>query len=482
MDLNEIKKLTGKGRHGGELKTVEFKTSTANLSSACQTLCGFLNADGGVVLIGVKDDGRLVGQHVTNNTRQEIAKEFKKFEPAAPINVSYVPLTEDQSIIAIEVPAGTHCPYIYDGRPYQRLESSTSIMPQHLYEQLLVKRGQLNYSWEEFLTEEYIIEDLDHDEIRKTIKQAVEANRISEDTSTDDVKNVLLRLELLKTDRLKNAAVVLFGKKTFPYFDQCTIQMARFHGNSKLEGFVDNQQVCGHAFKILAEANDFMRRHLNIASFYQPDSFVRIDKPTLPTPAVREALINAICHRNYQNHSAIHLSIFNDRLEIWNSGVLPKELTIEDLKKNHTSYPRNKLIADVFYRRGLIEKWGSGTTKMLAICQKHGLPEPQFDEYSGGLSVKFFFEEPIGPMLQPIHTSISSDKPNKRQRIRITKRQEQIIALLERFNELTAAAIQAQLSDYSISVRTLRNDLIYLKRLNIIDSNGRGKNAIWFKK
>ena len=85
-------------------------------------------------------------------------------------------------------------------------------------------------------------------------------------------------------------------------------------------------------------------------------------------------------------------------------------------------------------------------------------------------------------MLQPIHTSISSDKPNKRQRIRITKRQEQIIALLERFNELTAAAIQAQLSDYSISVRTLRNDLIYLKRLNIIDSNGRGKNAIWFKK
>lgn len=479
MDLNEIKKLTNKGPLGGELKTVEFKTSTANLASACQTLCGFLNADGGVVLIGVKDDGRLVGQHVTNNTRQEIAKEFKKFEPAVSINVSYVPLNKNQSIIAMKVPAGTHYPYVYDGRPYQRLESSTSIMPQHLYEQLIVKRGQLNYSWEEFLTEEHTVEDLDHDEIRKTIKQAIEANRIPETTSSsDDIKNILSHLELLKNNKLKNAAMVLFGKKPFPYFDQCAIQMARFKGTSKLDGFIDNQQVCGHAFAILAEANDFIRRHLNIASFYQPDSFIRIDKPTLPTMAVREALINAICHRNYQNHSAIHLAIFNDRLEVWNSGVLPKELTVEDLKKNHTSYPRNKLIADVFYRRGLIEKWGSGTTKMLAMCHKYGLPEPKFDEYSDGLSVTFLFEESIGPMIQPVH-SMASQQTTKRQRI--TKRQSEIIALLEKFQELTALSIQDQLLDRSMAARTLRDDLIFLKKHKIIDSRGRGKNAVWFK-
>jgi len=85
MNLNEIKKLTSEGQHGGELKTVEFKTSTSNLHTACQTLCGFLNHEGGVVLIGVKDEGRLVGQNVTNNTRQEIAREIKKFEPAPTI-------------------------------------------------------------------------------------------------------------------------------------------------------------------------------------------------------------------------------------------------------------------------------------------------------------------------------------------------------------------------------------------------------------
>ena len=264
MDLNEIKKLTNKGHQSGELKTVEFKTSTANLSSACQTLCGFLNTEGGVVLIGVKDDGRLVGQYVTNNTRQEIARAFKKFEPAAPINVSYVPLTEDQSIIAMEVPAGTHCPYIYDGRPYQRLESSTSIMPQHLYEQLLVKRGQLNYSWEEFLTEGYTIADLDHDEIRKTVKQAISAKRIPEDVSSEDQIDILSRLELIKDGKLKNAALVLFGKETFSKFSQCMIKMARFEGTSELDNFVDNQQVYGNAFKILTEANEFMRKHLNI--------------------------------------------------------------------------------------------------------------------------------------------------------------------------------------------------------------------------
>jgi ATP-dependent DNA helicase RecG len=480
MDLNEIKKLTNKDCCGGELKTVEFKTSTANLASACQTLCGFLNTEGGVVLIGVKDDGRLVGQQVTNNTRQEIARELKKFEPAAPINVSYVPLTEDQLIITMEVPAGTHCPYIYDGRPYQRLESSTSIMPQHLYEQLLVKRGQLNYSWEEFLTEEYTIADLDHDEIYKTVKQAVAAKRIPEDVLSEDRTDILSRLELTKNGKLKNAAVVLFGKETFPNFSQCMIKMARFQGTSELDDFVDNQQVYGHAFKILTEANEFMRKHLNIASFYQPDDFVRIDKPTLPSLVIREALINAICHRNYQNYSAITLAIFDDRLEVWNSGFLPKELKIEDLKKKHGSYPRNKLIAEVFYKRGLIERWGTGTLKMLERCREHGLPDPQFEEYSNGLSVKFLFETPIGPM-RITNTKACIKQPINKQEPILTMRQAKIIVLLEEFHELTALSIKEKLKDHVIATRTLRDDLIFLKKHNKIYSRGRGKNAVWFK-
>ena len=218
-----------------------------------------------------------------------------------------------------------------------------------------------------------------------------------------------------------------------------------------------------------------MRRHLNIASFYQADSFVRIDKPTLPVLAVREALINAICHRNYQSSAAITLAIFDDRLEIWNTGFLPKELGIEDLKKKHGSFPRNKLIADTFYKRGLIEGWGTGTLKMTERCLEYGLLEPQFYEYSNGLAVKFIFAEPIGPLRTK--TKISKlINPNER----IKKRQEEIIAILERFNELTSAEIKAQLS-FPIAARTLRDDLIALKRRGVINSRGRSNNAVWFK-
>ncbi len=159
--------------------------------------------------------------------------------------------------------------------------------------------------------------------------------------------------------------------------------MARFSGNNKLGNFLDNQRVQGHAFKLLAAAEAFIRRHLPIASFYQTEQFARVDKPSLPVLAVREALINAICHRDYSLHSSsISLAIFDDRLEIWNNGFLPKEITLEDLKHTHESHPRNQLLADIFYNRGFIEAWGTGTIKMLELCKQGGWPEPEFVQRS----------------------------------------------------------------------------------------------------
>ena len=174
------------------------------------------------------------------------------------------------------------------------------------------------------------------------------------------------------------------------------------------------------------------------------------------------------------------LAIFDDRLEVWNSGFLPKELKIEDLKKKHGSYPRNRLIAEVFYKRGLIERWGTGTLKMLERCREQGLPDPQFEEYSNGLSVKFLFESPIGPIrITKANTIIK--QPVNEQRYTLTKRQAKIVALLEEFQELTAPSIQEKLMDHKIAARTLRDDLLFLKKHNMINSHGRGKNAVWFK-
>jgi len=124
MDIKQIKSLVKQG----ESNTLEFKTSTATLTSAFDTICAFLNGEGGRVLIGVKDKGQIVGQNVTDNTRREIANKIKKIEPTAPIEVRYVKIKENNFTIAIQAHTGSHIPYVHDGRAFQRNESQTNRM------------------------------------------------------------------------------------------------------------------------------------------------------------------------------------------------------------------------------------------------------------------------------------------------------------------------------------------------------------------
>lgn len=468
MNLAKLKRMVK-----NENIQTEFKSTTGELRQACQTLCAFLNDQGGWVFLGVKNDGRLIGQMVTDATCQEIANELRKFEPPVSIEISYIPIAGEKFVIAMEASPGNHIPYIYDGRPYYRLESSTSVMPQHLYEQLIVKRGQLNHAWEEFLADAYTIEDLDHDEIRKTIKQGIVAGRIPDDAINESIPDILSSLDLLKNGKLKNAAVVLFAKKVTPLYSQCMIKMARFRGLDETQDFIDNQQFYGNAFKMMEEANNFMRRHLSIASFYQADSFVRIDKPTLPVLAVREAMINAIVHRDYsQLSAAITLGIFDDRLEIWNNGLLPKQLKIMDLNSTHRSFPRNKIIANTFFKRGLIEGWGTGTVKIFRGCRDHGILDPIYTEYSGGVSIQFLFAEPI----QRIGDNTKQKVPLEK----ISIRQREIFHVLEKSGELKSPEIIERLKNPPLE-RTFRKDLAALKKLGIINSRGRGRHAVWFK-
>jgi ATP-dependent DNA helicase RecG len=466
MNIRQLKSLIVQG----ESETLEFKTSIAQLKSACETLCGFLNAKGGIVLIGISDKGQIIGQHVTDNTRQEIANELRKIEPSTRIEVSYIKVGDKQVIVML-APSGKHSPYIYDGRPFERTLNSKGRMTQHHYEQLLIKRGQLNHSWEELLTDGHSVNDLDEQEIYRTIQDGIHVNRILPEAGRDNVTEVLSRFELLKDGAIKNAAIILFAKKIFPKYSQCLLKMGRFKGTSKTNSFIDNQQVYGNIFTLMSEADNFIRRHLPIASFFESDQFERIDKSILPMLAVREAMVNAVCHRDYSdNSSSISLAIYDDCLEIWNNGTLPPGLKLSDLKKKHESRPRNKLIANVLYSRKFFERWGSGTIKMLDLCKEHGVPEPEFEEYSGGFSVTFKFKSPVG-------VSVKSQLPKFAEDI--TLRQKQILTILSQHGKMAIRDISAFLEN-APSNRTIGDDLAQLKKINLVGSEGVGRGARWF--
>lgn len=464
MNIENIKNLIAQG----ESKNLEFKKSTSLLKQVAETLCGFLNGNGGIALIGVKNNGELIGQDVTDQTRLEIANLLHKFEPTAPIHIHYIKLPgETKYVIVLEAIANRqNIPYTFNGRPYQRTESETSIMPQSRYQQLIIERLHANYSWEKLPASNYSIEQLDQNQILRVIRLGIEAGRLPEAAAHDSIKDALLRLELFENNNgLINAAIILFGTKMLPHYPQCELRMARFRGNDKTE-FLDSRQIQGHAFYLLEEAMLFVTRHIPIAAKIVSTQMERIEKPLYPINAVREALVNALCHRDYSfPGGAISLAIFDNRMEIWSEGLLPPGMTLSQLKITHASKPRNPIIANVFHRCNLIEKWGRGTQQIIESCLNAGLLAPEFFEQAGAFCVQF---------------KSSAVKPLAENKRKLTARQQEIIAILKA-GQQKVRDIQAQLKQ-APAPRTLRDDLHRLKELGIIDFQGHTHNVTWFLK
>jgi ATP-dependent DNA helicase RecG len=448
---------------GGESETLEFKQSTAQLPRAGETLCAFLNAAGGTIVIGVTPDGKLVGQQVADKTQQEIATMLRRFEPPANVELEFITLEGGrQAIVFQATPAGEAMPFTYDGRPYQRIGATTSIMPQERYQRLLLERMHARRRWENEPAEGYTLDDLDQEEILRTAREGIAARRLPERTKTDPA-DILDRLGVRVQGQLFNAAIVLFGAgaRFLPDYPQCHLRLARFKGTTKA-AFLDNRQFHGHAFEVLNEAMLFLDRHLPIAGRFEPGRLERIDEPLFPTAALREALVNAICHRDYVHAGgAISLAIYDDRLEIWSEGTLPFGLRAEDLKRNHRSRPRNPLIAGTFFRRGLVESWGRGTQMIVEQCVQAGHPEPEFLEEAGAVGVLFLPKGYIAP-----HRAVYDLSALQREILQVLA-QQPAIPLRELYSRLAAPP----------SERTVQRELADLIRLGLADSGGRSRGT-----
>lgn len=319
---------------GGETSTLELKKSTGQLNRVGETLCAFLNGEGGTAIVGVTSEGKIVGQAVTDKTRREIAALLDRFEPPPAVEVEYVDLADTgRKLIMLEARLkGEARPFTFDGRPYQRVETTTSRMPRERYESLLLDRMHARRRWENQQAQGVEIDDLDHEEILRTVRLGIQTGRLPEGTGTE-IGEILDRLKLRDQDRLLDGAVVLFAKDPLPDYPQCKLRLARFKGSDKSE-FLDNRQVHGHAFHILEQGMEFLLRHLPIAGRFEPGRVERIDEPLFPVAALREALVNALCHRDYAiTGGAVDAAIYDDRLEIWSDGTLPFNQRPEDLKR-----------------------------------------------------------------------------------------------------------------------------------------------------
>lgn len=459
MNLRELTALVA----GGESDRLEFKATTGQRTEAAKTVCAVLNGLGGFVLFGVTDHGEIKGQRVSAHTTEDIANELCRIEPPAFPDIETIALDNGQTVIVLRVPGGGG-PYTYDGRPYLRHGPTTRIMPRQHYEWVLLERMHAFHRWENQPTSGISVDDLDRAEIVRTIEEAIRRQRM-EDPGTRDPAQLLLGLGLIHEGRLLNAAVVLFGKteSLLPYYPQCLLRMARFRGRDKTE-FIDNRQEMGNAFDLLIRSQRFLRDHLPVAGRIVPNLFERIDDPLYPPAALREALANALCHRDYSiGGGAVSVAIYDDRLEISSTGMLPFGLTPEDLTRPHESRPWNPLIARSFYRRGIIETWGRGTIKMAELTHEAGLAPPEFESRAGEVVVRFRptrYVPPtrIGHALSPL--------------------QRELLAVLAQIGPASLKQIGERL-DVTTPRRTVQDNLRFLRQLDLVNSVGHGVSSRW---
>jgi len=374
----------------GEGETIEFKRSTGELKEAMQTLCAFLNGSGGRVFFGIRPDGTIEGQEVSDRTLRDIAQAADCFEPPAHVSIHRIKVEAGRDVIVVAVESGREMrPFVYEGHAYERVSSTTRRMPQAKYERLLVERGHAKRRWENLPAEGLTLKDLDRKEILRTRELAIQQNRISPDTNRD-IGEVLDRLGLRKDGVLTHAAQVLYGAKFLPDYPQCLLKMGRFRGTEITGEIVDNRQEHMNAFAMVREGMAFLERTMPLGARFPIGKIFREDRFPIPLDALREILLNAVMHRDYSHYSGyVAVVVFDDRIEIRSYGRLPTGITVEQLSGRHDSKPTNPLIAGAFHRTGAVEVWGRGTNRVIAMCKKHGAAPPTFKERSGFLIVTF---------------------------------------------------------------------------------------------
>jgi ATP-dependent DNA helicase RecG len=337
-------------------------------------------------------------------------------------------------------------------------------MPEEEYQRQLIERIHPARRWET-LPGALNVTDLDAEEITRSMDEAVRRGRLSEPGTRNPVELLRGMSLLSENDEPLNAAVALFAQtdRLLPNYPQCVVRLARFRGTTTTE-FEDNRQFHGNAFELLERAQRFLRDHLPVAGRVVPDLFQREDDPLYPPEALREALANAFCHRDYGiGGGSVSVAIFDDRLEISSTGNLPFGITVEDLKRPHPSRPWNPLIAEVFYLRGFIERWGRGTLQITELVERAGLASPEFEERAGDVVVRFFSTRYVAP---------------RRIEHPLTALQREILETVAQLGPVLLNEIEAALESEAAR-RTVQRNLQTLRGLELVRLTGHGRGARW---
>ena len=362
-----------------ENQNIEYKESWRD--EYLKWICGFANAQGGKLYIGIDDNGAVCGVENAHRLSEDIPNKIVALLGiVADVNI----LSQGgKNIIEIKV-TSSNVPISYKGKYYYRSGSTMQELNGVALQQFILKK--MGRSWDDMVNERATVDDLDREAIDFFLRKGIQAGRIDPSEADATTATVLQNLGLMdENGLLKNAALLLFSKNPRRYFTGTEFKIGRFHSN--IADLTSQEMIEGSIIQMADRVVRMLKdKFLTIPIHYE--GLQRIESLEVPEDALREILYNAICHKDYLGPQ-IQMRVWDHHVEIWNYGELPSAITPENIEKVHASFPRNKNLAFVFYKAGFIESWGRGWQKICNGFHAAGLPKPSIESTQGGVLVTF---------------------------------------------------------------------------------------------
>jgi ATP-dependent DNA helicase RecG len=429
----------------GESYTVEFKESPDK--ELPSEVCAFANASGGKVYIGVHNKGYIVGTDTSNTARSRIQDTINKIEPHLNVGIDVL-----DNIVVLTVPEGTHKPYSCPSGFYLRSGPNSQKLERDSIVEFFQSEGRVRY-------DEIVREDLPIDEL-------FDEAAFKRYAITAKISGVLEREAILKN---LNCAGISGGKLCFTnagalffrvndadvMFRHAGIVCALYKGTDKAN-ILDAKELNGDIVSNVDNAIVFLKRHLRVS--YKIEKLRRENILELPEDALREAVVNAACHRDYfEKGSRVMVEIFDDRVDIVSPGGVCKGITPENF--GTVTITRNPVIAGMFFRIDYIEQMGTGIGRMRNATREARVAEPEF-EFSGFFRVTFKRNEAESP----IDRQSAANRPpigrNRPQSAKMADRKHTVISYLEKYGQARAADLVSVIGLSEGRVRDILREMV----------------------
>ena len=450
----------------GESQNIEYKESWRD--EYLKWICGFANAGGGTIYVGVNDNKEIIGVDNSKRLMEDIPNKIVTHLGI----VADVNLLHEGKMDYIEIIVEpSNIPIAYKGIYHYRSGSTKQELRGTALQQFILKK--MGRSWDDIGNDRATIDDIDRKAIDYFLRKGIEAQRIPEDQREASTKDILDSLGLIDNDGLlKNAAILLFGKNPLRFFPSIAFKIGRFGKNEADLMFQD--VIDGNVIQMADRVMQILQGKY-LVSPVRFEGMQRYETLEIPKEALREILYNAIAHKDYTGPD-IQMHVYDDHLEIWNEGELPLGYTEETLMGRHSSKPRNRNIANAMFKAGFIDTWGRGYMKIREGFEAAGIPMPKVQNFCGGVQVTVqrtkFMQMNVG---NNVASNVVSSVVSVSQ-VQLTERQREINKLIKANSFISSKQMSVVLS---VVHRTIQRDLAALQKAGIIIREGNTSAGHW---